>query len=381
MPNKLMRKAMTDNDSGIKKRQVFDDVPVDKETRLREAKRFDPQEAFIKDSHDSVHCQLEEKTDQTIEESLSEDSDLFVDKQPIAGKRSWSLLAKLIFTGLIALLLVETGLGLRNAWLESPWIFALYSAVTLLISFWAGKVAYGEWQQLRRLKSVEEAQQVGDRLSQSMQIGEADKFLGKIISHLPNEVDCTAYFDSSREGQNDAEKLILFDDLVLSDRDRVAKKIVRRFAQESALLLAASPLAVLDMAIILWRNQRMIVKIADCYGIELGYWSRVKLIKGVITNIIYAGTSEIATDLGTQLLSVEMSGKLSARLAQGLGGGLLTARLGYQAMALCRPISFKASSRPKLSGVHRELLLDLKAFSSAVFQKEDKDKVPSRKSK
>ena len=212
-----------------------------------------------------------------------------------------------------------------------------------------------------------------------MQQGEADKFIGNIITNLPEGIDFTQYHDASRDGHNDAEKLILFDEIILNDRDKVAKKIVRRFAQESALLLAASPLAVLDMAIILWRNQRMIVKIAHCYGIELGYWSRIKLIRGVITNIIYAGTSEIATDLGTQLLSVEMSGKLSARLGQGLGGGLLTARLGYQAMALCRPLSFKESSRPRLSGIHKELLLDLKELSSSIFNGKVKEKVKCNK--
>lgn len=120
------------------------------------------------------------------------------------------------------------------------------------------------------------------------------------------------------------------------------------------------------MALILWRNQKMIQDIARCYGVELGYWSRIRLIRGILVNILYAGTTELATDLGTQLLSVEMSGKLSARLGQGLGGGLLTARLGYQAMALCRPLAFSSASKPKLSRIHKELLLELKDFSASV---------------
>lgn len=370
---------MSDKNLDIKKQQVFDSLPTSETAILRESQRFESQDAFIKlpiDENDAVNHDVSE---QDIDIALAGDADVFADKRHRTAKRSWSLLAKLTTFSILVLVVIETGLGLRNAWLESPWLFAVYASVTSLVALWAGKIAYSEWRQLVRLKSVEEAQQAGDRLSQSMQIGEADKFLGNIISQLPAEVDCSKYFNSSRDGHNDAEKLILFDELVLSDRDLVAKKIVRRFAQESALLLAASPLAVLDMAIILWRNQSMIVKIAECYGVELGYWSRIKLIRGVITNIIYAGTSEIATDLGTQLLSVEMSGKLSARLGQGLGGGLLTARLGYQAMALCRPISFKGSSRPKLSGIHRELLLDLKELSSSVLRRGEKEKVPRDK--
>jgi putative membrane protein len=52
---------------------------------------------------------------------------------------------------------------------------------------------------------------------------------------------------------------------------------------------------------------------------------------------------------------------------------MLTARLGYQAMALCRPIVFREEQRPKLSKVHQELLIELKQFSGKLFTKEGRD--------
>ncbi|MEI6860527.1 MAG: TIGR01620 family protein [Shewanella sp.] len=362
-----VKSAESETESTIKQKQVFKYVAGEEEPHLREAQRFEEQTQFIETPLDSTgEFSTDEAIDNKLMSSFFESSELVKKSLSRSPKKSKSVLAMLIIMGLIGLVITETILGLRDAWLQSPWLFVLYTSVTLLVALWAGKIIFQEWRLLARLKSVQEAQYTGDRLAQSMQLGEADKFIGNIITNLPEGIDFSKYHDSSRDGHNDAEKLILFDDIILSDRDKVAKKIVRRFAQESALLLAASPLAILDMAIILWRNQRMIVNIADCYGIPLGYWSRIKLIRGVITNIIYAGTSEIATDLGTQLLSVEMSGKLSARLGQGLGGGLLTARLGYQAMALCRPLSFKEASKPRLSAIHKELLLDLKELYSSV---------------
>ncbi|WP_394388119.1 TIGR01620 family protein [Shewanella woodyi] len=352
------------DETSLKKSQRFDAHAQEAEPQLRGAQYFDEKELqFIPEvitepanSDDDIGAVVDDKLGKTHDK--------------VKRRKPWSLLAKLSCIGVGLLIVTETLLGLKAAWVESPWLFGLYFSVISVVVLWAGNIALSEWRKLVRLKSVEESQQVGDRLSQSLQSGEADKFINRLIDKLPSEVSLEPYLDSVRDEHNDAEKLILFDDLVLSDRDLKAKKLVRRFAQESALLLAASPLAVLDMAIILWRNQRMIYKIAECYGIELGYWSRIKLIRGVIVNILYAGASEVATDLGTQLLSVEMTGKLSARLAQGLGGGLLTARLGYQAMALCRPISFKEGARPKLSGIHKELLLELKEFSSGIMTKE-----------
>ena len=353
---------MEDN-TRLRQSQRFDTDPEVVESPLRGAQHFDEDELrFIPEVSTEPHV-----SDDEIARVIQ--AEMGSMKHKSKRSRKWSLLAKLSVLGLGLLLVTETLLGLKNAWIESPWLFGLYTFVISALVLWVGSIGVSEWRKLVRLKSVEESQQIGDRLSQSVQSGEADKFINKIIDKLPSEVPLEAYLSVVRDEQNDAEKLILFDELVLSERDLKAKKMVRRFAMESALLLAASPLAVVDMAIILWRNQRMIYNIADCYGIELGYWSRVKLIRGVIVNIVYAGASEIATDLGTQLLSVEMTGKLSARLGQGLGGGLLTARLGYQAMALCRPISFKEGTRPKLAGIHKELLLELKEFSSEIMTK------------
>ena len=296
--------------------------------------------------------------------------------KPTKTKR-WSLLAKLSILGLISLVIVQTVMGLIDSLQQSPWLFGFYAAVLSIVSLWAAVITLKEWRKLVNLKKVTDHQDTAERLSQSMQMGEAKSFLAPILAKYPNNEAKQHYLQACSHEHNDAEIVLLFDDIVLSERDLLAKKRVNRFAAESALLLAASPLAALDMAIILWRNQKMINEVAEIYAIDLGYWSRIKLIRSVIVNLIYAGSTEVITDLGTQLLSVEMTGKLSARIAQGLGGGLLTARLGYQAMSLCRPVAFNKKNKPKLSHVHQHLLGELKQFtSSAMANKKAKQTQP-----
>ncbi|MEZ9197281.1 TIGR01620 family protein [Shewanella sp. 10N.286.54.B9] len=352
----------TDNIS-IKKQQRFDSVDEKTVLDIAPASSFSANEEFVEIDTLSEQA-LETKLDEHFDGVEQLNDGLSSSKK---SRRGW--LGKACLFGVLVIATVETGLGLYAAFLQSSWLFTLYAVVATLVVAWALKVSVTEWRKLKRLKKVEETQATGMRLLNSMQMGEADLFIDKLLAQLPRNGHSERYLQQVSEEHNDAEKLVLFEACVLVDRDLQAKKIVRRFAQESALLLAASPLAVLDMAIILWRNQSMINQLAKCYGIELGYWSRIKLIRGIIGNIIYAGTSEIATDLGTQLLSVEMSGKLSARIGQGLGGGLLTARLGYQAMALCRPLEFNEQTKPKLNGIHKELLLDLKELTSVVLSK------------
>lgn len=283
-----------------------------------------------------------------------------------------SVLAKLALTGLLAAVLLQTGLGLADAWQQSPWLFTFYAAVISSVLAWAGHTTFVEWRQLRQLRQMEDARVQGERLLGSMQMGEAVPFIRNITAAMPaSAATAIRQLESLLSAeQNDAEQVMLFESIVLRQRDAAARKIVHHFAAESALLLAISPFAVLDMALVLWRNQKMLSRIAECYGIKLGYWSRIRLFRGILLNILYAGTTELAMDIGNQLLSVELTGKLSARLGQGLGAGLLTARLGYQAMSLCRPLAFDDKSRPRLSGIHKELLLELqqlrqKAKSSA----------------
>ncbi|MFT5788866.1 MAG: putative membrane protein [Shewanella sp.] len=366
---------MAIDNMSIKKQQRFEHVEQDNETKITPATTFSADEVFV---------EIDALSEHELETTLAEHFDgveLLNDGllSKGSGKRAW--LGKACLLGVLLIAIVETVLGLYDALLQSSWLFTLYAVVATLVVSWAAKVSFTEWRKLKMLKKVEDTQATGMRLLSSMQMGEADPFIDKLLSQLPKNAQRERYLQQVSVEHNDAEKLVLFEATVLTERDIAAKKIVRRFAQESALLLAASPLAVLDMAIILWRNQSMINQLARCYGIELGYWSRIKLIRGIITNIIYAGTSEIVTDLGTQLLSVEMSGKLSARLGQGLGGGLLTARLGYQAMALCRPLEFNEQTKPKLKGIHKELLLDLKELTSMVLtkaSKAEKQTVPNK---
>ncbi|MCE9684974.1 YcjF family protein [Shewanella sp. AS16] len=342
---------------------------------LKPQRRFDARQQDAAAQAGLKEAQQLDPAAELLELELAQHEQEYDAKAMMPGTGSgFSRLARLSLAAILVLLVTQTLLALHDAWLDSPWLFGLYAGVLAITTSWAAAGVVSEWRKLKRLKRVADSQASGRRLQQSMQMGEAEGFIAPLLSQYPPSPGQEKFKAALSEEHNDAECLQLFDTLVLSERDRLAKKIVRRYAAQSALLLAASPLALLDMAIILWRNQSMIRDVARCYGIELGYWSRIKLIRSIVINILYAGTSELVTDLGTQLLSVEMTGKLSARLAQGLGGGILTARLGYQAMALCRPLDFGADNKPKLTKIHRELLAELTSFSGQVLSKAAKGK-------
>lgn len=130
----------------------------------------------------------------------------------------------------------------------------------------------------------------------------------------------------------------LYASLVQPVIDRQVRLTSSRFVAESTLLVAVSPLALVDMSFIAWRSFRLVNRIAALYGIALGYFSHIRLFRLVLVNIAFAAISEWVREIGMDSVSQDLTAQLSARAAQGMGAGLLTARLGLKAMELCRPL-------------------------------------------
>jgi putative membrane protein len=76
-----------------------------------------------------------------------------------------------------------------------------------------------------------------------------------------------------------------------------------------------------------------------------------------------AGASELAIDASMDLMSMDLAGKVSARAGQGLGVGILTARLGIKAMALLRPIPWNGERRVKLGSIRKQIVEKIAAIT------------------
>lgn len=281
---------------------------------------------------------------------------------PKSTPRPW---LKWLGFSVLLLLATETIITLIDAWQRGPWLFALYGAAFggAMVALFA--LVIREWRHLRQLKRREQLSTDLSDIAQSQQIGGLEPHLSQLRTTLPQstEADWRTFESRSQPHHSDSERLHLLEVEVLAPLDQQAQRIIDKYSAQAALMLAASPLASLDMALMLWRNQRMVEELSRLYGVEPGYLGRVSLVRAMVRNLIYAGGSELMLDLGGQMLSVELSGKLSARVAQGLGAGLLTARLGYQALALTRPVA-PSSPKPKLLTLQKRLLGELGQWSA-----------------
>ena len=252
---------------------------------------------------------------------------------------------------------------LHDAWLTRDW-FALGSGVAggLIIAAGVGALAT-EWRRLYLLRQRAEERDTGRELLHSHGIGKGRAFCEKLAQQAELDQAHPAlqrWQASLHETQNDGEVVRLYAQLVQPVLDRQARREISRHAAESTLMIAVSPLALVDMAFIAWRNLRLVNRIAAIYGIELGYFSRIRLFRLVLLNMAFAGASELVREVGMDWMSQDIAARLSARAAQGIGAGLLTARLGIKAMELCRPLPWLEEDKPRLGDFRRELIGQVK---------------------
>lgn len=266
--------------------------------------------------------------------------------------------------GLFGVSVVAQGIQwMHQAWVTQDWIaLGGGAAGALVVAAGAGSLI-SEWRRLYRLRERAEERDVARELLASHGIGKGRAFCEKLASQAGLDAGHPAlqrWQASLHETHNDREIVALYAQLVQPVLDRQARREISRYAAESTLMIAVSPLAMVDMAFIAWRNLRLVNRIAALYGIELGYFSRIRLFRLVLLNIAFAGASELVREVGMDWMSQDIAARLSARAAQGIGAGLLTARLGIKAMELCRPLPWLEGEKPRLGDFRRDLIGQLK---------------------
>ncbi|CAM2967086.1 TIGR01620 family protein [Vibrio mytili] len=333
----------------FKKKQVFSEKEL-KDERRNEFEELTAQKAFTdRETFVPVAVQ-EEQTESNPELQLEHVI------RPKPGRKWLATGVLTTFSGLVGWQAVDSVITAvqTSDWLALGWT----GLITALAGLGVGAIGKELWK-LRKLRNHFSVQEESEALLRSDSVGKGKAFCEKVAEEsgvLAENPGFDRWANSVNPAHSDAEILDMYDSMVVTQQDKLATKIVSQHATESAALVAVSPLAAADMLLVAWRNFKMIDNLSKVYGVELGYASRIKLFKAVFVNMAAAGASELAIDAGMDLMSMDLAGKVSARAGQGLGVGILTARLGLKAMALLRPLPWHPDRQVKLGTIRKAIV-------------------------
>ncbi|MDJ0826855.1 MAG: TIGR01620 family protein [Rhodobacter sp.] len=271
----------------------------------------------------------------------------------------WSLLgAILAFVLSLAAWDFVTGLIARN-----PVLGGLATGLIGLFVFVLLIIAIREWAAFARLRRIDGLHRAAEAALAEADLGAARRVVGRLLRLYAgrDDLDWGRSRLTERQGdQFDADGLFgLAEAELLAPIDRAAQAEIEAAARQVATVTAIVPLALADLAAALTANLRMIRRIAELYGGRAGTLGSWRLTRSVLTHLVATGAVAVGDDLIGSVAGGGVLSKLSRRFGEGVVNGALTARVGVAAMEVCRPLPFRARSRPSVTGLVKRALAGL----------------------
>ena len=95
---------------------------------------------------------------------------------------------------------------------------------------------------------------------------------------------------------------------------------------------------------------RLVRRIAEIYGGRPGLLGLIKLARSIGAHLAITGGMAVGDSLLQQIVGHGIASRISARLGEGVLNGLLTARVGLSALAVCRPAPFAVAKAARRLG-------------------------------
>ena len=130
---------------------------------------------------------------------------------------------------------------------------------------------------------------------------------------------------------------------IVDSLDKEATSTVYSSAKEVSLFTAFSPGSALDSIVVIFSSIKLMKKIFFIYGYKTNLFTSLLIIRKILENASIAALVEYADDSVNDLLGNTLISKLSTKMAQGIGNGVLMLRIGNIIIQSARPFASDGS--------------------------------------
>jgi putative membrane protein len=184
---------------------------------------------------------------------------------------------------------------------------------------------------------------------------QARRLVGQLVTlyrNRPETARARAQVEEAARAIIDGRDLIdIAERALLRPLDEKAQGAIADAAKRVSLVTAISPRAILDVVFVVAQIVRLVRRIAEIYGGRPGLFGLIKLARSIGAHIAITGGMAVGDSVLQQLVGHGIASRISARMGEGVLNGLLTARVGLSALAVCRPAPFSVDKAPGVADV------------------------------
>ncbi|WP_062267078.1 TIGR01620 family protein [Endozoicomonas arenosclerae] len=322
---------------------------------------------------DDYFIPLDQEIKLETPDALSEERDLPLLSDPSLSLKPLRFISRAAkgVLALVAILATWQTVEFFHFLYQSHWsLAAIFGVLVAGLIAVLGKAGWEYFGYQKEFKGVDHLQSAAEGIYQSRSSGKAKGWLSRLrqlYQNKPHQNLLDQSLSNLPDYADDAETLKHVDQHLLTRLDQQALSRITKHSQQTAVMVALSPVAILDMLLSGWRCLKMLDEICQVYGLRPSLPARIKLLKMILTQMALAGGTDLITDQLADMTSSKLIGTVSTQAATGVGIGLYTARIGFLAMEQCRPIPFVEGKRPGMGNVAREIAGSIRKL----FRKDD----------
>ncbi len=176
--------------------------------------------------------------------------------------------------------------------------------------------------------------------------------LAALYLRRPETARARAEVEEARRAVVDGRDLVdVAERALLLPIDRKVQAEIAAAARRVSMVTAVSPRAILDLLFVAAQVVRLTRRVAELYGGRPGLFGFFALLRSIGAHLAITGGMAVGDSLLQQVVGHGVASRISARLGEGVLNGLLTARVGLSAMAVCRPAPFVVDKPPGVAEV------------------------------
>lgn len=289
---------------------------------------------------------VDDESDWGVPETISGDDNLLVTNEDYTAEKhtkSWGTkalvllitISGIIFTWQCYVTLKEILASNQLLGIAFGGLLSVFAVLVLveIFRFYKGQRQLAKAEQLREQSAL---------FIRERSHGKADSFITELKSLYEDTIQGDLLIEclnNQPDYLNDAEVIEYLSEHFIDRLDQQAYRLIQNESVNIGVLIALSPLAVLDAFVALWRSFKLVNKINKIYGLSLTRIGQWQVFFKIIKMTLLAAGTEAAISTMIDKASTGMTGLVAGSIAQGIGVGIYVSRLGQEAIKQSRPIT------------------------------------------